>query len=197
MVIPIDSVILAAGYGRRLNGKIKCLLKVKGLTLLERQITSLFRANSVTVVTGYKHYEIEHFIAINDLPAFTLFNPVSAFTENIVSLYTYFKFFEPKNPLIIMSADVVLAQSVYSRLFTTKGNLLVFGDRFTGVSKVEDVSLLNDILIEMVEKKRMINAWQLDALLRVTIMDVLKVKDEEWSEIDTPDDLIKAGDKGL
>ncbi|MEJ7709174.1 MAG: NTP transferase domain-containing protein [Pyrinomonadaceae bacterium] len=53
------AIILAAGRGARLNGIIgtdpKCMLRVGGLTLLERQIQELksLDVDDVTVVVGY------------------------------------------------------------------------------------------------------------------------------------------------
>lgn len=62
---PREAIILAAGSGRRLSeatgGRPKCLVEVRGRTILERQMTA-FRDAGVerfVVVTGYEAREVE------------------------------------------------------------------------------------------------------------------------------------------
>ena len=60
----MKAIILAAGKGTRLNGAIKpkCLVEIGGMTLLDRQISSLHQEgiNEIVVVVGFEAGEIRN-----------------------------------------------------------------------------------------------------------------------------------------
>ena len=59
------AVILAAGMGTRMGiDKPKCMIKINGVTIIERQLTILnnLGINNITVVTGYKREIIENLV---------------------------------------------------------------------------------------------------------------------------------------
>jgi len=60
--IKSSAVLLAAGEGSRMGSIAKSLLQYNGKTFLENQLTTLMQAGiqSIHVVTGYHHAEIEH-----------------------------------------------------------------------------------------------------------------------------------------
>ena len=70
-----NAIILAAGIGSRLGKIPKSLIKINGLTLIERLINSLNQCgvNNIRVVTGYYALEVEK--KSIELQAQTVFNP--------------------------------------------------------------------------------------------------------------------------
>jgi choline kinase len=64
----MEAIILAAGYGRRMqplsNECHKALLPVGGSTILGRIMDGLrtVEVSDVTVVTGYRAHDVEHFL---------------------------------------------------------------------------------------------------------------------------------------
>ena len=67
----MQALILAAGMGRRLKeltrDSAKCMIKVNGITLIERMLSQLDGLNlrEIIIVVGYKAEELISFI--NDL----------------------------------------------------------------------------------------------------------------------------------
>ena len=59
----MQAIILAAGMGKRLkqltNNNTKCMVKVNGVTMIERMLSQLDKLNlsNITVVVGYKGKE--------------------------------------------------------------------------------------------------------------------------------------------
>ncbi|MDO5447733.1 MAG: phosphocholine cytidylyltransferase family protein [Prevotellaceae bacterium] len=98
----MQAVILAAGTASRLRPLTdncpKCLLSVKGKTLLERTVEAITSAgiSEITVVTGYKADMIEDFLCktistlnpdLADVTFHFIHNDVYATTNNIYSLW--------------------------------------------------------------------------------------------------------------
>lgn len=90
------AVILAAGMASRLrpltNDTPKCLLDVKGRSLLERSMDSLIAAGvrEFVIVTGYLHEKIESFVAKRygeTISVKFIHNEVFETTNNIYSLW--------------------------------------------------------------------------------------------------------------
>lgn len=90
------AVILAAGMASRLrpltNNTPKCLLDVKGRSLLERSMDSLIAGGvrEFVIVTGYLHQMIEDFVAKrygNSIKVTFINNDVFESTNNIYSLW--------------------------------------------------------------------------------------------------------------
>ena len=83
-------IILAAGMGSRLgpltNDKPKCMIKLLGQTLIERQIKIFhsYGINDITIVTGYKSKVV-------DIPDVNYVNNVNYETTNMnESLFVHF-----------------------------------------------------------------------------------------------------------
>jgi choline kinase len=127
MTTEIKCVILAAGRGRRLEAITharypKCLVRLKGKTLLQRQIEAA-RAeglNDILVVTGYKPETVEKIT--HDLDVETLWNPLSEYAENILSLAIVRNL---RSDLIIINGDVLIPREALPLLLSTKQSALV------------------------------------------------------------------------
>jgi molybdenum cofactor cytidylyltransferase len=72
----IGAVILAAGAGSRMGHRPKCLLKLDGVPLIQRQISALKSAGIVELVVVVGHYSAQITAALQDLPVNVVLNPV-------------------------------------------------------------------------------------------------------------------------
>src|SRR5580692_3285579 len=57
----IGAVLLAAGAGRRLGGIAKALIRIEGVSLVQRQLQALRAAgvDQIVVVTGFERHAVE------------------------------------------------------------------------------------------------------------------------------------------
>ncbi len=91
----MQAIILAAGMGKRLGeltcNNTKCMIKVNGMTLIERMLGQLDRLhlNRIIIVTGYKGSELKDFISTLDIstPVEYVTNSIYDRTNNIYSLF--------------------------------------------------------------------------------------------------------------
>lgn len=113
------ALILAAGQGTRLrpitNDRPKCLVPFMGITLLERQITTL-RSQNVTdihIATGYRADQIEV------LGFDTSFNENFDKTNMVESLFSAIKFIgDCKEDLIIGYGDIIYRKENLAKLLS-------------------------------------------------------------------------------
>ena len=91
----MQAIILAAGMGRRLgeltSQNTKCMVKVNGVSLIDRLLGQLSRLalNRVVIVVGYKGQELKDYIGqryAERLKIEYVENPVYDRTNNIYSL---------------------------------------------------------------------------------------------------------------
>ncbi len=91
----MQAIILAAGMGRRLKeltqDNTKCMVKVNGVTLIERMLHQLEKQHlsRIVIVVGYKGQKLIDFIATLDIqtPIVYVNNPIYDKTNNIYSLF--------------------------------------------------------------------------------------------------------------
>lgn len=111
------AVILAAGTGNRLrphtNDKPKCLVEAGGMTLLERQLESLY-ANGfkkVVIVTGYCHAVVKDWLSTHPqpIPIELVYNSSYAVTNNIYSVYLLSDILN--EGFVLLEADLVFDQN--------------------------------------------------------------------------------------
>ena len=119
------AIILSAGQGRRLMPLTvempKCLLSIHGKTLVEWQIEALCECGveEIIVVTGYHAEKVDEVI----LQAYgrgrikTLYNPVYAVTDNMVSCWAARH--EMKEDFIILNGDTLFEAAVLKRLLVS------------------------------------------------------------------------------
>ncbi|QWD43512.1 nucleotidyltransferase family protein [Polynucleobacter paneuropaeus] len=67
--IQVGAVLLAAGEGSRMGNIPKCLIKLDGYSLLQRQLLALTEAgvDEIVLVTGYYHSEVAQELKILDV----------------------------------------------------------------------------------------------------------------------------------
>ena len=91
----MQAIILAAGMGKRLkqltNNNTKCMVKVNGVTMIERMLSQLDKLNlsNITVVVGYKGKELQEYISTLNIKTKINYveNEIYDKTNNIYSLY--------------------------------------------------------------------------------------------------------------
>ena len=90
----MQAIILAAGMGKQLGeftkDNTKCMVKVNGVTLIDRVLGQLkkLELNRIVIVTGYKGVELKNYLAekVSELNIEFVDNPVFDRTNNIYSL---------------------------------------------------------------------------------------------------------------
>ena len=107
-------IILAAGMGSRLrpltNDKPKCMIKLLGQTLIERQIKIFhsYGINDITIVTGYKSKVV-------DIPNVNYVNNPNYETTNMNE--SLFCALEPSNsPVLVTYSDIVFEQKIIQQM---------------------------------------------------------------------------------
>jgi L-glutamine-phosphate cytidylyltransferase len=122
------AVILAAGRGSRMGNlaedRPKCLVRLAGSTLLERQIAALRRGgvDEIGVVRGYRAESI-------DIPdVFYFANPRWAETNMVMSLAAAAPWLRA-GPLIVSYADIFYRGSLVRGLAAAPGSLVITYDR--------------------------------------------------------------------
>lgn len=116
----MQAIILAAGMGKRLKkltrSNTKCMVKVNGVTLIERLLRQLDVKNlkRIIIVTGYESGKLRDFIeTIEGLqtPVLYIDNPDYATTNNIYSLFMAKKELG-EDDTILFESDIIFEDSV-------------------------------------------------------------------------------------
>lgn len=142
-----QGIILAAGLGRRLGSITKnvpkSLFRIKGTSLLERNISYMFEAgfNRVLVVVGYMSDEFEFLKDMYaDYDLRMLYNSEFASSNTVSSLYQAKAFFD--DDAYITTADIYLNGNPYLKY---RGDYCYYVLRpSTTFAKPEWVALLDD-----------------------------------------------------
>ena len=107
-------IILAAGMGSRLrpltNDKPKCMIKLLGQTLIERQIKIFhsYGINDITIVTGYKSKVV-------DIPDVNYVNNVNYETTNMNE--SLFRALKPSNSSVLVTyGDIVFEPKIVQQM---------------------------------------------------------------------------------
>lgn len=119
----MQAIILAAGMGKRLGeltqNNTKCMVKVNGISLIDRTLTQLshLNLNRVVIVIGYKGDNLRHYIGdeYNGLKIEYIENPVYDKTNNIYSLSLAKKELQEDDTLLIES-DLIFEDSLLCKL---------------------------------------------------------------------------------
>ncbi len=121
--VSMQAVILAAGMGKRLkaltNNAAKCMVKVNGVTMIERMLSQLDALNlsKIVLVVGYKAELLKAFIA--DLPIATpieyVVNDVYDKTNNIYSLYLA-KDYLTREDTLLLESDLIFEDAALARV---------------------------------------------------------------------------------
>lgn len=137
----MQAIILAAGMGKRLGeltqGNTKCMVKVNGISLIERllhQLETLAPAaelSRIVVVTGYEGAKLRQFIGTLGIktPIEYVDNPIYATTNNIYSLYLAKDYLLQEDTLLFES-DLIFSTAVIKRLLDDPTPSLALVDKF-------------------------------------------------------------------
>ena len=133
----MQAIILAAGMGRRLKtltrNNTKCMIKVNGVTLIERLLGQIERQNvsKITVVVGYEGEKLKQFIASLGVkkPVEYVENPIYDKTNNIYSLYLAREIMKEDDTLLFES-DLIFEDSVLDELVSDPRRNLTLVDKY-------------------------------------------------------------------
>lgn len=122
------ALILAAGRGERLrpltNDKPKCLVKLCGKSILERQIStlSLSGVNDINILTGYQSGKIESI----GFP--TIFNSRFKHTNMVASMFEAESFIKKDGDLLISYGDIVFEKKNLDLLLNCDDDMAIMTD---------------------------------------------------------------------
>ena len=150
----MQGLILAAGMGRRLGeltkNNPKCMVKVNGVTLIERMLRQLeaLHLSRVVIVVGYRGQQLIDYIATLGLstPITYINNPIYDRTNNIYSLALAKDHLLSEDTLLLES-DVIFDDSVLHALVDDPRETLALVDKYecwmdgTCVTLAEDDSI--------------------------------------------------------
>lgn len=133
----MQAIILAAGMGKRLGeltrNNTKCMVKVNGVTLIERMLRQLEqkKLSKIVLVVGYEGKKLADYIGTLSIrtPVVFITNPVYDKTNNIYSLALAKKFLCAEDTLLLES-DLIFEDSVLDALLEDPRDTLALVDRY-------------------------------------------------------------------
>lgn len=133
----MQAVILAAGMGKRLKeltkDNTKCMVKVNGVTLIERMLHQLekYYLSKIVVVVGYQGQKLINYIDSLQIrtPIVYVSNPIYDKTNNIYSLALAEEFLRQDNTLLFES-DLIFEDAVLDELLNDPRDTLALVDKY-------------------------------------------------------------------
>lgn len=149
------AVILAAGMGKRLkdltHDNTKCMVKVNGVTLIERMLRQLDKLNlsEIVIVVGYKKEKLKEFISTlhTVTPIKYIENDIYDKTNNIYSLYLA-KDELLKEDVLLLESDLIFEDNVLKCLIEDERETLALVDKYESWMDGTCVKLGKDDVIE-------------------------------------------------
>ncbi|MDL2213351.1 phosphocholine cytidylyltransferase family protein [Bacteroides sp. OttesenSCG-928-D19] len=119
----MQAIILAAGMGSRLEdltrNKVKCMIQVNGISLIERVLHQLDTLNlkRIILVVGYEARQLCDYVSGLNLqtPVVFIENPIYDKTNNIYSLALAQKELQEDDTLLVES-DLILEDHIFDKL---------------------------------------------------------------------------------
>ena len=135
----MQAIILAAGMGKRLkeltDNNTKCMVKVNGVTLIERMLKQLDSLNlsQIVLVVGYKSNELIDYISSIDIKTKLKYvnNDIYFKTNNIYSLFLARNYLLEEDTLLLES-DLIFEDSVLNRLINDNYPSLALVAKYEG-----------------------------------------------------------------
>lgn len=132
----MQAIILAAGMGKRLKeltkDNTKCMVKVNGVTLIERILRILDRKNlsRIVIVVGYQGKKLIDYIDTLQIKTDIVFvdNPIYNTTNNIYSLALAGDYLEKEDSLLFES-DLIFEESIVDALLEDPRDTLAVVDK--------------------------------------------------------------------
>ncbi len=133
----MNAIILAAGMGKRLKeftrDNTKCMVKVNGVTLIERMLSQLDKQNldKIIIVVGYRSQHLIDYISTLDVktPIVYVENPIYDKTNNIYSLYLASDYLCEDDTLLFES-DLIFEDGVVEELILDPRPTLALVDKY-------------------------------------------------------------------
>ena len=158
----MQAIILAAGMGKRLKAltadNTKCMVKVNGVTLIERALRQLdeLGLNRIVIVDGYQSQKLRDYVATLDVetPIEWRLNPFYDKTNNIYSLSLAIGDLEEDDTLLLES-DIIFQDGILRDLVDDPRPTLALVDKYESwmdgtVVKVDE----NDDIVAFVPGKK-------------------------------------------
>ena len=151
----MQAIILAAGMGKRLkeltSNNTKCMVKVNGVTLIERMLRQIERQNvsRIVIVTGYEGAKLVDYIGTLGLstPVVFIDNPIYDKTNNIYSLALASQQLCEDDTLLFES-DLIFEDAVLDELVNDPRDTLALVDKYESWMDGTCVKLSEDDTIE-------------------------------------------------
>ena len=133
----MQALILAAGMGKRLKdltkNNTKCMVKVNGVTLIERMLRQIEKQNvsRIVIVVGYEGQKLIDYIGTLDIktPVTFIDNPIYDKTNNIYSL-ALAKDWLCKEDTLLFESDLIFEDAVLDILVNDPRDTLALVDKF-------------------------------------------------------------------
>lgn len=137
----MQAIILAAGMGKRLGNltqnNTKCMVKVNGVTLIERLLRQLEKVKApealsrIVIVTGYEGRKLREYVDTLGIKCAIEYvdNPIYATTNNIYSLYLA-KDYLMREDTLLFESDLIMEDSVIERIVQNPYPSLALVDKF-------------------------------------------------------------------
>ncbi len=133
----MQAIILAAGMGKRLKeltqNNTKCMVRVNGVTLIERMLRQIDRENlsRIVVVVGYEGQKLIDYIGTLDVrtPIVFIENPIYDKTNNIYSL-ALAKDWLLREDTLLFESDLIFEDSVLDTLIRDPRDTLALVDKY-------------------------------------------------------------------
>lgn len=157
----MHAIILAAGMGKRLKeltrDNTKCMVKVNGVTLIERALRQLDRLNltKVVLVVGYEGAKLADFVGTLDVktPIVYVENPIYDKTNNIYSLMLA-KDYLLEDDTLLLESDIIFEDGVLEELVNDKRDTLALVDKYESWMDGTCVTLSeNDDIVDFISKR--------------------------------------------
>lgn len=151
----MQAIILAAGMGKRLkeltSDNTKCMVKVNGVTLIERMLRQIERqkVSRIVIVIGYEGQKLKDYIeTLNiDTPIKFIDNPIYDKTNNIYSLALASNELCEEDTLLFES-DLIFEDAVLDELVNDGRDTLALVDKYESWMDGTCVKLADDDTIE-------------------------------------------------
>lgn len=157
----MQAIILAAGMGTRLGSltaeNTKCMVKVNGVTLIERLLFQLetFHLQKIVIVTGYMGNKLREFVATLGIRTKIIFvdNPVYDRTNNIHSLFLARNYLLEEDTMLFES-DTIFEDKVIESLYSDKRETLALVDKYESWMDGTVVRIsANDEILDVIQGK--------------------------------------------
>ena len=133
----MQAIILAAGMGTRLkkltSNNTKCMVKVNGVTLIERALSILDRKSlsRIVLVVGYQAQNLIEFVKTLNIktPVIFIENNIYDKTNNINSL-TLAKEYACEEDTLLLESDLIFEEALIDALLDDKRETLALVDKF-------------------------------------------------------------------